>query len=164
MKAELTQERLKELLLYDPNTGCFVWLKKTSNRVFAGQIAGAKDAYGYTLIGVDGSRYFAHRLAWFYVHGYFPPQYIDHVNGDRCDNRIGNLRLCTPAENQQNKKPKRGRSLPMGVMEKDGRFRAEITILGKKRNLGRFNTAEEAHLAYLRAKGCLHTFNPIQRA
>lgn len=105
MKRDLTHARLLELLHYDPDFGEF------RNRVRRGQIglAGFRTASehgrGYRTLKVDGRKYLAHRLAWFYVHGEWPPRglEIDHVNRVRDDNRISNLRVVTRSENNRNR-------------------------------------------------------------
>ena len=98
----LTQARLKELLHYDPENGVFTHIKARRG-LRSGSLAGGIDkAEGYLQIMVDGKRYQAHRLAWLYVHGDFPPNDIDHISRVRDDNRICNLRLATRSENMQN--------------------------------------------------------------
>lgn len=96
---DLTLERLKQLLHYDPETGHFTW-KVARRRVVAGDRAGHLGNKGYIEITVEGVQYLAHRLAWFYVHGVWP-NYIDHDNGQRSDNRIKNLKNGTQADNLQ---------------------------------------------------------------
>lgn len=99
----LTQERLKHLLRYNPETGVFTWLvlpKRTrSNK---GDIFGTWDR-GYFVGQVDGVLYKLHRLAFLYMTGAFPPEQVDHINGVRSDNRWCNLRVCNNAENNQNR-------------------------------------------------------------
>lgn len=99
--AELTQKRLKELLRYCPETGVFVWLKSTG-RAGIGSIAGNTHVIdGYTQVGIDGTVYRAHRLAFLYMTGVFPVA-VDHINGVRSDNRYLNLREADAMINAQN--------------------------------------------------------------
>lgn len=98
----LTQARLKELLRYIPDTGDFVWIKRTSNRIHIGDIAGGiSSADGYVHIGIDGIVYRAHRLAYLYMMDEFPIC-TDHINGIRHDNRWSNLRHVDHSENCKN--------------------------------------------------------------
>ena len=97
-----SQERLQELFIYDPNLGLFYWKKPTSNRVKVGSIAGFSAPDGYTHIRVDGKLHRAHRLAWVYMTGSEPKDLIDHINGERTDNRFSNLREATDRQNLNN--------------------------------------------------------------
>lgn len=81
----LTQERLKELLKYDPETGLFTWISRKP-KVKLNTIAGYKTKRGYILIGVDRVYYFGHRLAFFYMTGQWPKEVIDHINCIKSDN------------------------------------------------------------------------------
>lgn len=103
MKKPLTQERLKEVISYDPETGIFEWLVRPRQRAMS-RIAGTTNPNGYRQIGIDQRVYKAHRLGWFYVHGVWPSKQIDHLNGDRLDNRIANLREADFSQNQANSK------------------------------------------------------------
>lgn len=103
---KLTVERLRAVLSYDAETGVFVW-RVSSKGTAAGAIAGAKLGTGYTTITVDQERFLAHRLAWFYVHGRWPADQIDHIDGDRRNNAIANLREATNQANQWNRKTKK---------------------------------------------------------
>lgn len=98
----MEQTRLKELLHYDPNTGIFTWRVNRRGR-FArkGSVAGTVDFNGYIAMGVDNRRYYAHRLAWLYVFGYYPPEDTDHINEIKTDNRIVNLRCASRSENMR---------------------------------------------------------------
>lgn len=100
----LTRERLLNVLAYDENTGRFTWRVITNNRMKVGQTAGAMSPRGYIQIMIDRSSYKAHRLAWLYVHGEWPPHHIDHINRNPLDNRIANLRRATNAQNAMNTK------------------------------------------------------------
>ena len=85
----LTAERLRELLNYDPLTGVFSWRVNGRGRSGVGTVAGGSN---HKRIAIDKKEYFVHRLAWLYVHGCWPTEDIDHINGDPSDNRIANLR------------------------------------------------------------------------
>lgn len=148
----LTAEELREMLDYDPETGVFKWRKSKCNRVKTGDVAGTYTEKGYVRIRVLGRMYRAHRLAWLYVHGVWPQDQIDHINGIRDDNRIENLREATNAENQRNMKKRVGKRCALkGVHVVNGRFRAVITVSQKRLYLGDYNTEEEAHAAYMAA-------------
>lgn len=153
----LSVERLREVLDYDPTTGEFRWRRGR----YKG-IAGAVMKLGYRTISVGGGRFYAHRLAWFYVHGAWPPDQVDHLNGDRDDNRLSNLRLATNKQNIENRHRVRSdsRSGLRGVQihKQTGRWRARIKVAGRYRHLGLFDSPEEASRAYLAAKQELHPF------
>jgi len=97
----LTQEDLKKVLDYDPDTGVFTWKIKTCSKVVAGREAGSL-CRGYIDIRFQGTLYKAHRLAYLWMTGNYPPEHIDHINRVRYDNRWGNLRACTNSENSRN--------------------------------------------------------------
>ena len=109
---------------------------------------------------IDGRRYLAHRLAWFYVYGEWPRKGLDHINRDRLDNRIANLREADHAQNVQNRGPmSNNKSGFKGVFFNPRHtqpWQAQITARGQYFNLGRYATAEEAHEAYKEAAARLH--------
>lgn len=142
-----TAERIRELVRYEPDTGHFYSLR-TGKKRFS-----TPNVFGYLRLSVDGKNYTAHRLAWLYVHGAWP-NVVDHINGNPADNRLCNLRSVTPAENRQNQQKVRSSSKTgfIGVRFKRNRFIALLFIDGKKKEFGRFLTAEEAHASYLEAK------------
>ena len=156
----VTQQRLKELIHYDPETGVFRWRIKPCDRIAAGAIASnISKTHGYVRIGIDCRRYQAHRLAWLYMTGSCPTESIDHKNGNRTDNRFANLRAATATINNQNQRRARSDSKigMLGVSPNPGgppgrKFAAFIRYEGRVRNLGNFATATEAHEAYVAAK------------
>lgn len=148
----MTPARLRELLHYDAATGIFTRLTRASRRTRIGAIAGAINDQGYIGINLDGRSYKAHRLAWLYMHGAWPTSFIDHVNGNRADNRICNLREATRSQNLGNSRVARsGRDLPKGVTRRDGRFVARIQAQNRSVFLGYFNSADAAADAYRNA-------------
>lgn len=160
----VSHPRLCELLHYDPDLGIFWWLVRNSQRAIEGSVAGAV-SNGYILIGVDGVRYKAHRLAWFYVHGVWPEEQIDHINGNRSDNRITNLRESTNAKNQQNIwLPKSHNKLGLLGVSKaynGNGFYARLVVNGVAVFCRYFASAQDAHAAYMAAKRKYHPSNHI---
>lgn len=98
----ITAERVRELLHYDPDTGVFAWKVDRGVQTRAGSRAGWTTSEGYIGMKVDRRSYQAHRLAWLYVYGDLPPAEIDHINRDKRDNRIANLRLADRSLNCRN--------------------------------------------------------------
>ena len=157
---ELTAERLREVLSYDPATGEFVWTERAYHAVVA-EKAGGRNRKGYIQICIDLRRYYAHRLAWLYVHGRWPAEQIDHINGVKDDNRIANLREATNAENQQNRRiTRKNTSDHVGVSwhKKTQQWRAQISVNGRPKHLGCFDDIDDADKAYADAKAKLHPF------
>lgn len=145
----LTQEKLKELMSYDPDTGIFTRLKSIQPR-FIGKSAGCENAKGYIEISIGKIKYKAHRLAWLYMTGMNPYDQIDHINGVKSDNRWSNLRQANNSQNCSNKKA-RGYSLT-----RSGMYQSEIQHKGTQYYLGCFRTEEEARQAYIEAGKKLH--------
>ena len=98
----LTAERLRELLDYDPDTGAFTWRVTRSHQIKAGNVAGSTIAKDYVQIRIDGRRYLAHRLAWFYIYGEWPAGQLDHADTHGNHNWITNLRPATQTQNNGN--------------------------------------------------------------
>lgn len=128
--------------VYDPETGKF-WRE-----------AGCVSTNGYRQIWFRGRQCMEHRVAWFLHYGEWPKNHVDHINGNRSDNRIVNLRLATNAENLRNRsKPKNNVSGFKGVswIERYQKWQATIKFDGKNKFLGRFDTREDAADAYNQA-------------
>ena len=155
----LTQERLKQLLDYDPVTGVFT-RRESQRKDRIGKAAGAANTKGHIQIRVDGTLYVAHRLAWLYVHGELPTLQLDHFDGDKTNNRISNLRLCTNKQNGENR-PMHPRNTSgfRGVSfdKQHGKFRAYIGHHMTHRFVGLYATAEEAGAAAKAARDELFT-------
>ena len=153
----------KRALSYDPETGVFTWTIRAATNVYPGDEAGTVMENGYVMIALNGKKYSAHRLAWLWVRGAVP-RIVDHIDGVRTNNRINNLRDGTRSVNQQNRKKASSRSKTgvLGVSEvKPGRFRAALSLKGRFIYLGVYDTAEEAHEAYLAGKRKLHIGNTL---
>ena len=164
MNHHLSFEDVSSLLTYDPATGVFTWKKKPCGVVKAGDIAGNINNRGYCKIKIKGKQHQASHLAWLLVHGVWPDDQIDHINGTPCDNRIANLRPASCSENQQNrKKPSTNTSGLIGAFVYRDKFTSQIRRDNKIYYLGVYGTAEEAHQAYVKAKAALHSFNPTVR-
>lgn len=156
----ITQSQLHEMLNYDPQTGVFTWRTHPSKkvRIRVGDVASSVSTAGYAVIKIFGKPYLAHRLAFLYMRGEWPKNQIDHIDGNRLNNRIENLRDVTAFVNMQNQR----RALAnnscgvLGVTRVGNRFQARIKTNRIKVHLGTFATPEEAHYAYLTAKRIRH--------
>lgn len=156
----LTAQRLREFAHYNPETGLFARRRATGRwgRTPAGQVLGHVRPDGYVAFAVDGRNYLAHRLAWLYMHGAWPKEHIDHINGNRADNRIANLRDVSPAINCQNRTAPQSTSRTgvLGVGYSNGAIVANIKLNRRQIYLGQFGTIEQAKAAYDAAKRQLH--------
>jgi len=152
---------LKELLHYDPETGIFTRIKigTPGNQRYLGKPAGNLGGKNYWYICVDGRTYKAHRLAWLYMTGEWPLEQIDHINGNRSDNRFSNLRQATNAQNQQNRGLQKSNTTGhKGIhwLPRKRPWRATITCNKRRVYLGCFYTKEEAVSAYIAAMKTHH--------
>jgi len=166
---ELTQEYLKSILHYDPDTGIFTWknrddVNKSWNTKYANTIAGSLNN-GYYQICINRSIIKAHRLAFLYIIGRYPLFEVDHINSIKTDNKWKNLREATKSENLQNlkkcRKDNKTGFLGVSFIPNRNKFTANIEINQKQYYLGLFNTAQEAHESYLKAKRQLHPFGML---
>lgn len=149
----LLTDKLRQILEYNPRTGEFFWLvsKRTSQ---VGEAAGSVYSNGYRYIQIDGPDYRAGRLAWFFVTGEDPADFVDHKDGDRDNNRFHNLRKATNSQNQANRGlPSNNTSGFKGVSWQESRCKwyARIMINGRAKNLGRYDNIEDAVRAYKKA-------------
>jgi len=146
----LTHEYLTYLLSYDCATGLFTREVTTGTTAIKGMTVGSAHNQGYISVSINRNKYLLHRLAWFYVHKEWP-EVIDHINGDKKDNRIANLRSVTQYENTLNRKKYKGFQ---GVhwCSQQGRYKAKIKIDKKTVYIGSFKCPKEAEKAYLEKK------------
>lgn len=164
--APCSHEEIRRLFDYNSDSGKFT--RKAGSYCRAPRDVGYVHHSGYAFVTMPGTqkRIAAHRLAWFWYSGKWPPEDIDHINGVRSDNRIANLRLATRSDNCRNMKArrnKRGALIGCSFHAASGKWAARIRYGGKDRWLGVYPTEEEAHKAYLKAKADLHQFQPVPR-
>lgn len=153
-----TIEHLRASLNYDADTGIFTWAAHKRRPDLVGKPAGSAQSAGYWAIAVHNRKQLAHRLAWAYVTGEWPTQHIDHINGDKRDNRFCNLRQVSRHGNLQNmrKATKANKVGLLGVSAHQGKWRAQIMVNGVTVRKSGFDTPEAAHEAYLILKRQLH--------
>lgn len=161
MSEKLTSEAIRKLLRYDHSNGIFTWRENRSN-VKAGAVAGCRNIAGYIVIRIFRKLHLAHRLAWLYHFGDAgTPPLIDHVNGDKADNRIANLRAATKVINGQNRHRAQSNNLSSGLLgvawiKHTRKYAAYINVNGKRQYLGLHSDKTVAHKAYLDAKRKAH--------
>lgn len=165
MRARPSIERIKEMLRYDPETGHFWWLVAGRGRRRLDRPAGALSHHGYLKIGLDCGHYYAHHLAWVYVHGTWPIGEIDHIDGNGLNNALPNLRQATPSQNTMNRRTQSNNTSGVkGVWlcPQTGRWHAYIKANRVRKFLGSFGTREEAAAARFDAEH--HVFGEFRRA
>jgi hypothetical protein len=149
---------LQRLFTYDPETGA-IYAKVSATTRKAGSLCNSSDANGYKVVFCKGRHIKAHRLAWVFFYGVQPDGYVDHINGDRSDNRIANLRCATHPQNMCNRPaPPHNTSGVKGVHHRkdNGKWRAYISVDRKRVGLGQFETKEEAEEAVKLARKQWH--------
>ena len=154
----ITQERLKELLDYDPETGVFT-RRQQRGRGLAGMPAGNVSSLGYVYITLDRHRCLAHRLVWLLVTGSFPKEFVDHINGDTSDNRVENLRGVDNAQNLWNRGTDSNNTTGVkGVRWHSGHrhWQGRVYARGTCHHVGTFHTLQEAEAAVRAARTELH--------
>lgn len=156
--ADVSVMHLCDMLNYDPASGVLTWRNKIGRKVRAGTVAGHKDRSGYVRLCFDGKRYQAHRLAWLLFHGSWPNAEIDHIDGDRSNNRIVNLRSVSNMMNTQNQRHAHTNNKLgiLGVRKHREKFQSAIRLGGRLFHLGSFANPEAAHEAYVVAKRKYH--------
>lgn len=179
----MDQKLVKNLLRYDSDTGHFYWLERPLsmfsdvkmrlrncnawNTKFAGVRAGYVSGGGYRYIMHMGKLHKEHRLAWLYVYGNFPVGSVDHIDGNRMNNRISNLRLANNSQNSINSVVVRGASGCRGIhwVAHAGKWRARIKINGRQVHIGYYSTKEAAAAAYAdKVEEVFGEFSPFTKA
>jgi hypothetical protein len=155
-----SRAKLCRLFFYAPSTGVLSWRLRPSptkanrifNKVFAGKPAGRTDLHGYVVLELYGNPFKAHRVIWKIMTGK-DPEWIDHRDGDRANNRWPNLRNATQAQNSYNGNlsPKNTSGYRgVSFIRAHGKYRAAVQVNGRKQHIGYFSRAEDAQLAAAR--------------
>lgn len=151
-------EESADLLAYDAETGVITW-KVSKHPIAQGSVAGGVHPDGYRRIGILGKQYQAHRVAWLLHYGEQPPQFLDHINGERDDNRISNIRAVTNAENQRNSRINANNTTGVKGVHFDktaGRYKAKFKVNTKQVSCGYHDTVEQAAEAIRARREELH--------
>jgi hypothetical protein len=143
---------IKDYLSYDPESGVVTWKKSPANVVKVEDVASTLTGNGYLAVRFQGKDYLLHRVIWYLHYGENPVGLqIDHINRDRTDNRIGNLRLVTHQQNVQNSK-----GLGVCYHKRDQKWRAQLSVAGKRIQIGSYDCPLLAGIDYLAMKSILH--------
>lgn len=161
----ITPARAADLLDYDPETGILRWKERAARCIAVGDVAGAIKQDGYISVSIGRRSYPAHHIGWAIVNGEWPTM-LDHINGNKADNRIYNLRKCDVGLNTQNQRRAHKSNLSSGILgvhfyARTGRWRATIWANGQNHFLGYHATADEAQRVYIEAKRRLHPGNTL---
>jgi hypothetical protein len=159
-RTDLTQAYLRELLIYNQNTGQFVWRSDRNKQVLSGHVAGHVKPDGYRVIVLHSRHYGAHRLAWLYMMGDWPEAEIDHINQNRDDNRWCNLRAASRQLNNFNVSSSPRPDNKSGIKgvrfwAKNRKWHARIQYNKVSHHLGYFDTEDDARQAYISAAAAL---------
>lgn len=155
----ITAERLRSLVRYEPDTGNFYWIVARGPK-HPGDIAGSVTTQGYNQLAIDRCSLRSNRMAFLYMNGVMPSGIIDHINGDRRDDRWANLRDITASMNSHNmrKASRKSKSGVLGVffLERKQKWTARLRKMGKDYHIGFFDTIDDAENAYIEKKRLVH--------
>ena len=158
MKKYPPQKYIKKLFMYDKNSGKLFWRYKKAERLCLDQEAGSNTNKGYLSVMIDGINYFVHRIVWIYEKGFSPENCIDHIDRNKKNNRISNLRHVSLSCNSRNSKVSSNNKTGVkGVSydKENNKYRSSISFNGNVYNLGRYKHLENAVLSRLCAEQCL---------
>ncbi len=151
----ITQDIVRDLFTYSPDTGILVRAKKVKGGVNAGDEVGLSvNSAGYKQVTINGKSYLLHRIIWLYVNGSLPVEIMDHINRDKTDNRICNLRLVSKRENNINQGLRKDNTTGykgVSYSKSKRKYVSHMRDIGKRVYLGAFTTAQEASIAYSKA-------------
>jgi hypothetical protein len=159
VQEEITYEYVSKILDYDPETGLFTWKAGVKKHLLNKPAGCVRKTDSCVVIGINKKTYLAHHIAWLLVYKKLPKHEIDHINQNRADNRICNLRDVDHRTNCQNyRKATKNNKISglLGAAQRNGRYYSRIRVGNKRITIGTFDTAEEAHQAYLVAKRIHH--------
>lgn len=142
----ITQEELKNIVIYDPDTGIFKYIKQTNPRALIGRIAGTKQKDGHLYLQYKKKRYQLHQLAFLYMEGSLPNE-VDHINRISNDNRWCNLRKCTRTQNSYNSSIRSNNTSGVkgiSLNKRNGKWLVRMYINGKETFIGEYVDKEEA--------------------
>lgn len=161
----LTADRLRAMFSYDRDTGRFTRLVRTASSQKAGDEPGGIDVHGYRVMRIGKKIYKAHRLAFLYVTGQFPPADVDHIDGNRQNNAFSNLRCVDRRTNAENHRKAHSHSktglIGASFNRQKAKYVAQIKTKSGLKYLGQFDSAAEAHAAYVSAKRIHHQGNTL---
>jgi hypothetical protein len=160
-------DELRTLLRVDETTGDLIWIGARRHG-YNGKIAGRRSKSGYLGVGIGNQRIYAHRIVFALSHGHWPTGMVDHIDGDRTNNRPQNLRDVSPQQNLQNTlRPARAGTSSglrgVGLIKSSGKWKAYIVVDRRMKTLGHFDTKEAAYAAYLAAKAKVHPGWSVRR-
>lgn len=159
MSQELTQDYLKSILHYNPETGVFTWLKRLSMNTKVMGVAGTINTDGYARVVISGRAHPAHRLAWLYIYNHFPKTQIDHINLNKSDNSINNLRLASASNNQRNKglmKSNKSGYKNVSWCTRAKKWKVGLKVNRKSIHFGYFSDIQDANTAAINARNLMH--------
>lgn len=162
-----SQERLRELLDYDQETGVLTWKVKPAKQIKVGDVAGSLNGHGYLATSVDGARHRNHRLIWMWMTGDDPGDLqVDHINRNPSDNRWENLRLATHSQNMSNTHRSDNTSGIPGVtwFKSRKKWRVQLRVNGKTKHVGYFSTKIEACAALIKVANSHHIIHQLEIA